>query len=54
MTIPYDSLEHLHDPDMRFNFNVLVSRRGAKFSIAILNGTCRWGEMPSRGPSPGG
>jgi hypothetical protein len=47
MTIPYDPLKHLRDPNTRFK--VLVSTRGAKFSIAILKGACLLGEMPSRG-----
>jgi hypothetical protein len=33
MTIPYEPLEHLRDPDMRCK--VLVSTRGAKISIEI-------------------
>jgi hypothetical protein len=36
MTIPYDPLEHLCDPDMRCK--VQDSRRGAKISIEILKG----------------
>ncbi len=47
MTIPYEPLEHLRDPDMRCE--VLVSTRGAKISIEILKGAFLWGEMPSRG-----
>jgi hypothetical protein len=47
MTIPYDPLERLPDPDTRCK--VLVCTRGAKFSIAILKGACPSGEMPSRG-----
>jgi hypothetical protein len=47
MTIPYDPLEQLPDPDKRFK--LLVSTRGAKISIEILKGACLSGEMPSRG-----
>jgi hypothetical protein len=38
MTIPYDPLEPLRDPDTRCT--VLVSTRGAKVSTEILTGAC--------------
>ena len=52
MTIPYDPLEHLRDPDKRCK--VLVSTRGAKFSAAILKGACLSGRNAVARSSSGG